>query len=126
MAALLGGCIGAGAFQDRLRTTSGELKYLHEADPLAQRPETVGLGAVTLSAVLPPATTVTKTGGSLIPLLFVNIWTGDYRGTLGATELTEDLTGFVRRSLVEDLERGGLTLSRSTTPAFRSTSPSPG
>jgi hypothetical protein len=107
MAALLGGCIGAGAFQDRLRATSGELKYPHEAAPPERRPESIGLGAVTLSRPLPPSTTVTKTGGTFFPFLFVNIWTGDYRGTLGATELREDLTGFVRRSLAEDLERGG-------------------
>jgi hypothetical protein len=113
IAVALSGCIGAGGFQDRLRATTGELKYLHEAatEPAAEtaalpkQPDTVGLGAVTLTGPLPPASAVARTGGLVIPLLFVNIWTGDYRGSLGAAELREDLPGFARRSLAEDLEQ---------------------
>lgn len=106
--ALLGlaGCIGAGGYEARLRERHGELMYLRGASGVERAPGTIALGAVAVDAPLPPETTVRKTGGWVVPLLFVNVWKGEYRSELGAAQVANDLGTFVRESLVEDLRRG--------------------
>jgi hypothetical protein len=114
------GCVGAGGLQQQLRSASGELMYLHDTDGSPERrPEAIGLASVTVNPPLPPATIVTRTGGYVVPLLFINFWTGEYQGTLGASELKSDLAGFVRSSLVEELTRSSAYAYSDQDPALR-------
>jgi hypothetical protein len=104
--ASLVGCVGAGGYEARMRGTRGELMYLRTAAATERVPGTVRVAAVAVDASLPPETTVKRTGGWVVPLLFVNVWKGEYRSELGAAQIANDLGAFVRESLVEDLRRG--------------------
>ncbi|HEX9051142.1 MAG TPA: hypothetical protein VF841_11480 [Anaeromyxobacter sp.] len=105
MASFLGGCLGTEGFEQRLRAQTGELMYLREMRAPERRPGTVSLGTFSVEPELPPATTVRKTGGWVVPLLLVNAWQGEYRSSLGAAQLANDYRAFMKESLEEDLRR---------------------
>jgi len=103
---LLVGCVGAGGFESRLASHSGEVMYLHEARATERQPgTTVSLATFTVEQRLPPATTVQRTGGFVVPLLFVNVWRGEYRSTLGAAQISNDYVQFMKDSFAEELKR---------------------
>lgn len=105
--AALAGCIGAGGYEARMRSAHGELMYLRTTAATIERvPGTVALGAVVVEPALPAETTVKRTGGWVVPLLFVNLWKGEYRSELGQAQVASDMKAFVRDSLLEDLRRG--------------------
>jgi hypothetical protein len=104
--ALLGGCLGAAGFQTTLQSRRGELMYLREMTATERQGGTVSIGQISVEHALPPQTTVKKTGGWVVPLLFVNLWKGTYLSDLGAAQLTNDHARFIKESLTEDLRRG--------------------
>lgn len=102
---LLAGCVGAGGFESQLVRRSGEAMYLHEARATERQPATLSVGAFAVEHGLPPVTTVRKTGGYAVPLLFVTLWKGEYQSALGAAQISNDYVQFMKDSLTEELKR---------------------
>jgi hypothetical protein len=103
---LLSGCAGTAALQSTLQSRSGELVYLHDTPPVPdKRKGTLKLGSFVVDDVLPPATTVQKESGFLLPLLVFNMWKYGYTSSLGAAQIANDYKTFMRESLVEELKR---------------------
>jgi len=104
--ALLLGCAGTSSIQRALQRRQGDLLYLHDFAPPERRSGTVGLASFAAPALLPPETTVERTSSFVLPLLLLNVWTHDYRATLGTAQIRGDLEQALREALVEDLRRG--------------------
>lgn len=104
---LLTGCVGAGGVQARLGAGGGEVKYEvgEHPDPVDRQPGSVSLASYTVEPRLPPETTVKRTGGYFLPLLFVNLWKGEYLCTVGAAQVLNDYVQFMRESFTEELRR---------------------
>jgi hypothetical protein len=100
---LLQACAGSGGLAAQLAKTRGTLR--HESVPSAEQRQlpTVSLGNVVVEARLPPATSVNRSSGWAVPLLFVNLWNAEYDATLGTAQLDTDLETFTRSCIADEL-----------------------
>jgi len=106
MCVVLAGC--AGSLQSSLQNRSGELLYLHDSAKITEKQDaTLAIGSFVIDEVLQPSTTVRKTSGFVLPLLFVNLWKFDYQSSLGYAQIVNDYKQFIRDSFVEELKRSG-------------------
>jgi hypothetical protein len=103
---VLSGCVGAANLEQGLRGHNAALGFLREVRATPRTPGTLTVDGVSVDGVLPPETTVRKTGGWVVPLLFFNAWKGSYQANLGAAQLQSDCAAFITESLREDLKRG--------------------
>ncbi|MBI3622048.1 MAG: hypothetical protein HY208_07685 [Nitrospirae bacterium] len=103
---VLTGC--AGSLQTGLASRTGDLLYLHDSEAVTDKQgDATQLGTFVVDDILPPATTVDKTGMFILPLIVWDSWKINYQSRLGAAQVTNDYKQFIKDRFIDELKRSG-------------------
>ncbi|ELR73580.1 hypothetical protein C900_02665 [Fulvivirga imtechensis AK7] len=104
---LIWSCTSTKMIQDGLTRRSSSLAYLHETPITKKRSSFTMSVDVTADYELNKKSQLTKVKSSVLPLLIFNQWKTDFNYTLGKSEIEEDITDFLKNSLVMANKRSG-------------------
>jgi hypothetical protein len=106
MALFLAGC--AGSLQRGLSGRTGELLYLQDSETVTDKQgAAVRVGSFVVDDILPPSTTVDKTGMFILPLIVWDSWKINYQSRLGAAQISNDYKQFIKDRFIDELKRSG-------------------
>jgi hypothetical protein len=106
MALFLAGC--AGSLQNGLTGRTGELLYLQDSETVTDKQgDTARVGSFVVDDILPPSTTVDKTGMFILPLIVWDSWKVNYQSRLGVAQIGNDYKQFIKDRFIEELKRSG-------------------
>lgn len=116
--AILCGCVSTRRLEKHLTERATSLSYLHDTEKIPDSKRTSQRLIVEVSASrphLPPIGHVQVTSNSLVPLLIFNQWNKAFIYRLGDKEVSEEVTAFVRKSAIEEINRSTSLVADSLT-----------